>query len=76
MLATHIRRQLSFDLWYIFLGLFLICIIEADQISDTNDYVYLHSKLLRLTCQWFNIFNVLFEVVSGYACVGLSLVRH
>jgi Trk-type K+ transport system membrane component len=27
-----------------------------------------------LTLQWFNIFNILFEVVSGYACVGLSIV--
>jgi len=58
--GTHIRRQLGFDLWYIFLGLFIICIVEGSQIADTNNY-------------WFNIFNVLFEVVSGYGCVGLSL---
>jgi Trk-type K+ transport system membrane component len=33
------RRQLGFDLWYIFLGLFIICIIEGDQIEDINNYV-------------------------------------
>jgi Trk-type K+ transport system membrane component len=37
--ATHIRRQLGFDLWYIFLGLFIICIVEADNIQDTANYV-------------------------------------
>ena len=39
IIATHIRRQLSFDLWYIFLGVFIICIVESDQIEDTNNYV-------------------------------------
>jgi Trk-type K+ transport system membrane component len=33
------RRQLGFDLWYIFLGLFIICIVESTQIEDTNNYV-------------------------------------
>ena len=44
--ATHMRRQLGFDLWYIFLGLFIICIVEADQIQDTNNYVapQIHGK--------------------------------
>jgi len=37
--GTHIRRQLGFDLWYIFLGLFIICIVEGSQIADTNNYV-------------------------------------
>lgn len=40
--ATHIRRQLGFDLWYIFLGLFVICIVEASEIQDTNNYVFSH----------------------------------
>jgi hypothetical protein len=26
-------------LWYIFLGLFIICIVEGSQIADTNNYV-------------------------------------
>lgn len=58
--ATHIRRQLGFDLWYIFLALFLICIIENPEIEDSN----LNS---------FNVFNILFEIISAYGTVGLSL---
>lgn len=58
--SQHLRRQLSFDLWYIFLGLFIICIVEGDRIQNTNDYA-------------FTLFSVLFEIVSAYGTVGLSL---
>ncbi|EGY23406.1 low-affinity potassium transport protein [Verticillium dahliae VdLs.17] len=33
---AHIRNQLSFDLWYVFLGIFLICIAESDKVRDTS----------------------------------------
>lgn len=59
-LGTHVRRQLSHDLWYIFLALFVICIIENPEIQNAN-------------LQSFNIFNVLFEIVSAYGTVGLSI---
>jgi potassium uptake Trk family protein len=59
-LGTHLRRQLSFDLWFIFLGLFLICVIEGGRIQDAAQ-------------PEFNIFTVLFEIVSAYGTVGLSL---
>ncbi|KAF4555048.1 putative low-affinity potassium transport protein 1 [Elsinoe fawcettii] len=58
--GQHLRRQLSFDLWYIFLGLFVISIIEGYRIENTNDY-------------GFTMFSVLFEIVSAYGTVGLSL---
>jgi potassium uptake Trk family protein len=58
--GQHLRRQLSFDLWYVFLGMFLICIVEGDKLSHTDEYA-------------FTIFSVLFEVVSAYGTVGLSL---
>ena len=58
--GAHLRRQLSFDLWYVFLGLFIITIVEGDRIQNTNDWA-------------FTIFAVLFEVVSAYGTVGLSL---
>lgn len=58
--SQHLRRQLSFDLWYIFLGLFIICIVEGDRIANTNEYA-------------FTTFSVLFEIVSAYGTVGLSL---
>jgi Trk-type K+ transport system membrane component len=59
-LGSHLRRQLSFDLWYVFLGLFLITIIEGDRIADD-------------TQPGFTIWTVLFEIVSAYGTVGLSL---
>ncbi|QKX61686.1 uncharacterized protein TRUGW13939_08841 [Talaromyces rugulosus] len=57
---THIRNQLTFDLWYIFLGTFCICIAEAQRIMDNDDPAVA-------------VFPVFFEVVSGYGNVGLSL---
>lgn len=36
---THVRNQLSFDLWYIFLGTFCICIAESQRIMDLNEPV-------------------------------------
>ena len=59
-LGAHLRRQLSFDLWYIFLGLFIIAIAEGDRLANTNEYS-------------FTLFSVLFEIVSAYGTVGLSL---
>ncbi|KAH7231692.1 cation transport protein-domain-containing protein [Fusarium redolens] len=58
--VTHLRNQLSFDLWYICLGIFCICIAESNRIMDANDPA-------------FNVWPVLFEVVSAYGNVGLSL---
>lgn len=58
--GAHLRRQLSFDLWYLFLGLFIICICEGRKIEDVNK-------------PDFNVFAILFEVVSAYGTVGLSL---
>lgn len=38
-LMTHMKNQLNFDLWYIFLGTFCICIAESDRIADNKDPV-------------------------------------
>ena len=59
-LLTHARNQLSFDLWWIFLGCFIICCIESDRIMDQNDPA-------------FQVFPIFFEVASAYGNVGLSL---
>jgi Trk-type K+ transport system membrane component len=59
-LGHHLRRQLSFDLWFVFLGFFLIAIVEGNRLENTNDYA-------------FTLFSVLFEIVSAYGTVGLSL---
>ncbi len=58
--GAHLRRQLSFDLWYIFLGLFVIAIAEGPKLQNPNDNA-------------FTLFACLFEIVSAYGTVGLSL---
>ncbi|EMR10216.1 hypothetical protein PNEG_01488 [Pneumocystis murina B123] len=58
--GTHIKHQLSFDLWYIFLGLFIICIVENTNIKDES-------------LPNFSVFSILFEIISAYCTVGLSL---
>ncbi|GKT88424.1 trk family potassium uptake protein [Colletotrichum tofieldiae] len=55
--GTHLRRQLSFDLWYVFLGLFILAITEGHRIQNKD----------------FDVYSVLFEIVSAYGTVGLSL---
>ncbi|KAL1870660.1 low affinity potassium transporter [Paecilomyces lecythidis] len=59
-IGAHLRRQLSFDLWYVFLGLFVISIVEGSRLQNTNEFA-------------FTLFSVLFEIVSAYGTVGLSL---
>lgn len=56
--GAHLRNQLQYDLWYIFLGLFVITIAEGNKIKEQNA---------------FTLFAILFEVVSAYGNVGLSL---
>jgi hypothetical protein len=55
--GAHLRRQLSFDLWYIVIGFFIITIAEGQKLM-AND---------------FTMFAVLFEVISAYGTVGMSL---
>jgi Trk-type K+ transport system membrane component len=38
-LVKLLRNQLSFDLWYVFLGVFCICCAESKRIMDREDYV-------------------------------------
>jgi len=59
-IGWHIRKQLAFDMWWLALALFLICIIERDPIEDIGK-------------PWFDIFTIIFELVSAYGTVGLSL---
>ncbi|KAJ3972950.1 cation transport protein-domain-containing protein [Lentinula raphanica] len=60
-LAMHARKQLSFDMWWLGLALFLVCIIERPNLDDESK------------ATWFNIFNIVFELTSAYGTVGLSL---
>jgi potassium uptake Trk family protein len=57
-LATHLRRQLVYDIWFQLLAWFLISIIERGKIVAEQP--------------GFSNFNILFEVTSAYGTVGLS----
>lgn len=56
---THVMRQVSYDLWFMFIIFFLLCISEGGQITRKENSIPL--------------FNILFEVTSAYGTVGLSL---
>lgn len=73
---THLRNQLSFDLWYIFLGIFCICVAEAEKIMDTSQSVcfafFNRSSSIGGMNNWliydlwaFAVFPVFFEVTSA-----------
>lgn len=57
--SVHVRKQLAYDIWWLILAVWLIAIIERHQIVAGGDY--------------FSIWAILFEVVSAYGTVGLSL---
>ena len=55
----QLRGQLAHDLWWIVLAVLFITITETSQF-ERNPVDY-------------SVFNILFEVVSGYGCVGISV---
>ncbi|BGO99221.1 hypothetical protein NBRC10513v2_000325 [Rhodotorula toruloides] len=59
-ISYHARKQLAFDLWWLGLAVWLICIVERHRIGSTD---------------WpeVSIFTLIFEIVSAYGTVGLSL---
>ena len=58
-ICQQLRRQLAHDLWWIALAVLLITIIETGQFeADPINY---------------SVFNIVFEVISAYGSVGLSV---
>ncbi|KAI0015708.1 TrkH-domain-containing protein [Xylariomycetidae sp. FL0641] len=58
-ISHQVRGQLSHDLWWLVLAVWLIVIIETRHFMD-DPVTY-------------SVFNVVFEVVSAYGCVGISV---
>ncbi|GAA6010209.1 hypothetical protein JCM11491_005392 [Sporobolomyces phaffii] len=56
----HVRRQLAFDIWFLCGAVFVLCIIERHRINS-GDFTEV------------TVFSLLFEAVSAYGTVGLSL---
>jgi hypothetical protein len=71
------RRQLAFDMWWLALSLWLICIIEVSPElggSSASKLTFQRDRVIVNADEpWFNIFSVIFEIVSAYGTVGLSL---
>ena len=57
--SQQLRAQLAHDLWWIVLAVLFICITEAGPF-ERDPVTY-------------SVFNVIFEVVSAYGCVGISV---
>ncbi|KAK6522649.1 hypothetical protein TWF281_002085 [Arthrobotrys megalospora] len=56
--TSQLKAQLSNDLWFLILGIWIIVVIEA--------------KRIEADPQNFSFFNICFEAVSGYGTVGVS----
>ncbi|KAF5352975.1 hypothetical protein D9758_007968 [Tetrapyrgos nigripes] len=59
-LGWHLRRQMSIDIWWLVWAVFLIAIIERGNIMNED-------------IKWFDLFRILFELVSAFGGIGLSL---
>ncbi|KAI2465755.1 TrkH-domain-containing protein [Annulohypoxylon bovei var. microspora] len=59
LVSQQMRGQLSHDVWWIALMLFLITLIETEH-TLTNPLTY-------------NVWTILFEIVAGYTTIGISL---
>ncbi|KAJ7448435.1 potassium transporter [Mycena galericulata] len=59
-LLWHFNRQMSIDIWWLVWGVFLVAVIERHNLLDD-------------TKKWFDFFRVIFELVSAFGGIGLSL---
>ncbi|KAH8101386.1 TrkH-domain-containing protein [Cristinia sonorae] len=57
----HLRRQVAYDIWWLVCGIFFVCVIERTMIMDDNN------------APWFNLFRIVFELVSAFGGIGLTL---
>ncbi|KAJ1324866.1 Trk/Ktr/HKT type cation transporter [Microdochium nivale] len=59
LVSQQVRGQLSHDVWWIALSLFLVTLIETRHTLESPVA--------------FSVFNILFEIVSGYTNIGISV---
>lgn len=58
-LSVHVRKQLAYDLWWLILVIWIVCLAEKTKITSGQ-------------FPSMNIFNIVYEEVSAYGTVGLS----
>jgi Trk-type K+ transport system membrane component len=51
---------MELDIWWLVWGIFIVAIIERENLIDESK-------------RWFNMFALIFELVSAFAGTGLSL---
>ena len=66
--SMHVRKQLAYDIWWLLLAIFLICIVERNSLAS-----YTPGSTKSTSAPGWTTFSVIFEVVSAYGTVGLSL---
>ncbi|KDQ24184.1 TRKH superfamily [Pleurotus ostreatus PC15] len=59
-LDWHLRRQISNDIWWLVWAILAIAVIERRNLMDEDK-------------KWFDLFRVLFELVSAFGGIGLTL---
>ncbi|KAF7345041.1 Potassium transporter [Mycena venus] len=59
-LRWHLDRQMSIDIWWLVWGVFLVAVIERHNLLDEDK-------------KWFDLFRIVFELVSAFSGIGLSL---
>ncbi|KAK7029888.1 potassium transporter [Favolaschia claudopus] len=59
-LLWHLDRQMSIDIWWLVWGIFLVAVIERNNLLDESK-------------KWFDLFRVVFEMVSAFGGIGLTL---
>ena len=85
-LGWHVRQQLAFDLWWLAAALLAMNVIEVRCNYFIFIHIWKHASAILITTflqrgnlmaadneGWFNQFSFLFEIVSAYATIGLSL---
>jgi hypothetical protein len=85
-IGYHARKQLAFDMWWLVAAVWLICIVERHRIGSgdwpcvlfsffLSFFLFSSSSLTILVSvhSEVTIFSLIFEIVSAYGTVGLSL---
>lgn len=76
-LGQHVRRQLAYDIWWIMICTWLVSTIERDKLAPSPPAASTPPEPTSLPrphpAFYPGLFGILFEVVSAYGTVGLSL---